>query len=107
MSEGMITIISVILGTGVVNTIVTAIINYFTRKQESNSAVNKASRLLMKTQLRDLCQRYIDQGWIYADELDDIISMHSIYHNDLKGNGFLDVMMAKVKALPVKGVGVH
>ncbi|MCQ2075716.1 MAG: hypothetical protein MJZ20_01580 [Bacteroidaceae bacterium] len=107
MSEGTITIISVILGTGVVNTIVTAIINYFTRKRESNSAVNKASRLLMKTQLRDLCQRYIDQGWIYADELDDIISMHSIYHNDLKGNGFLDVMMAKVKALPVKGVGVH
>ena len=40
------------------------------------------------------------------DELEDLISMHSAYHDTLKGNGYLDELMRRVNTLPIKGVGV-
>lgn len=76
------------------------------KKKGDYADVKKAARLLMKTELRDLCERYIAQGWIYEDELDDIIAMHNCYHDDLNGNGFLDTLMKRVKDLEIRGIGV-
>ena len=36
-----------------------------------------------------------------TEELEDLIAMHRVYHETLRGNGFLDALMEKVKALPV------
>ena len=96
------TIVVAILGSSTVNTLLAFVITQIDKR----SGVNKSLRLLMKDRLRFLCMHYIDQGWIYEDELEDIIAMHECYHNDLKGNGFLDKQMTSVKSLEVRGIGV-
>ena len=102
----MTTIIVAILGTGVLNTIVSHVLAARTKKKESEDGVHKASRLLMKTQLRSLCMHYINQEWIYEDELEDLIAMHNCYHDDLNGNGFLNLLMNQVKNLEIRGIGI-
>lgn len=105
-TEITVTIIVAIIGSGLFN----KVLDYIIKKREKNDdkyeAVQKANRLIMKDRLRFLCMHYIDQGWIYEDELEDIIAMHECYHDDLKGNGFLDKQMASVKSLEVRGIGV-
>ena len=100
--DNVTTIIVAIIGSGVLNTL----LNYAISQKNKNNSEKKALRLMMKDRLRFLCMHYISQGWIYEDELDDVIAMHSCYHNDLNGNGFLDNQMSRVKNLEVRGVGV-
>lgn len=100
------TIIVAIIGSGVLNTLLAQLIAAREERKDKNHAMRKATRLLMKTQLRSLCMQYINQGWIYEDELEDIIAMHSCYHDDLNGNGFLNELMERVKDLEIRGVGV-
>ncbi len=99
-------IVVAIIGSGVLNTILNYLISSRERKKENKTGITKACRLIMKDRLRFLCVHYIQQGWIYEDELDDIIAMHRCYHDDLKGNGFLDKQMEKVCNLEVRGIGV-
>lgn len=101
-SEMVVTILVAIIGSGVFNKILDAILSRKGKEKE----VEKAARLLMKDRLRFLCVHYIQQGWIYEDELEDLIAMHHCYHNDLNGNGFLDKQMARVNELEVRGIGV-
>lgn len=103
MSE---TIIIAILGSGLLSTIITQACNLYQRQADQKNGTNSALRLILKDRLRFLCVHYIQQGWIYEDELEDIITMHKCYHDDLKGNGYLDTLMGKVKGLEVRGVGV-
>ena len=98
-------IIIAVLGSGVLSTLISQLFAVGYRCIEKKQGYVAALRLLMKNSLRGLCSMYIRQGWIYEDELEDIIDMHQCYHNDLKGNGYLDTMMDKVKALEVRGVG--
>lgn len=101
------TIVVAVIGSGIFNTLLNYIISTVDRKKEKEDANDKATRLMMKDRLRFLCQHYIDQGWIYEDELEDIVAMHSCYHNDLNGNGFLDKQMERVNNLEVRGIGVR
>lgn len=100
-------IIVAIVGSGLLSTIVTQVFSAINRRKEAASGVNEAMRLVLKDRLRFLAIHYIEQGWIYDDELADILDMHRCYHDKLKGNGYLDTLMAKVKNLPVRGVGHH
>ena len=61
-----------------------------------------AMRMLMYDRIKHLGNAYIDRGSITSDELADLIAMHGVYHDVLAGNGFLNALMDKVKALPVK-----
>lgn len=96
------TIIAAIIGSGVVNTLLT----YLLSMRDKKKGVQKAARLLMKDRLRFLCVHYINQGWIYEDELEDLVHMYGCYHNELKGNGFLDKQMERVNSLEIRGIGV-
>lgn len=102
MEIDMTTIIAAIVGSGFFNTLLT----YLLSLKDKKNGVQKAARLLMKDRLRFLCVHYIEQGWIYEDELEDLVSMHQCYHNELKGNGFLDKQMARVNDLEIRGIGV-
>lgn len=104
--EIAVTITVAIIGSGLFNKILDYFINRKERSNDEYKAVQKANRLIMKDRLRFLCMHYINQGWIYEDELEDIMAMHECYHNDLNGNGFLDKQMASVKQLEVRGIGV-
>ena len=99
-----VTIVVAILGSGLINTLLNYWITVNERKRVDEDGSKKASRLLMKNEIRRLCDSYIAQGWIYEDELEDLMAMHKCYHNDLGGNGFLDEMMLRVKKLEIKGV---
>lgn len=92
-----------IISSGVLNTTLT----YMLSLRDKRKGIQEASRLLMKDRLRFLCVHYIQQGWIYEDELEDLIAMHACYHDDLKGNGFLDSQMERVKNLELRGIGVR
>lgn len=97
------TIAVAIISSGVLNTFLT----YLLGLRDKRKGIQEASRLLMKDRLRFLCVHYIQQGWIYEDELEDLVAMHACYHDDLKGNGFLDSQMERVKNLELRGIGVR
>lgn len=99
------TIIVAIIGSGVLNTLLSHFITQREKKKDYESGVKEALRLIMKDRLRFLCMHYVQQGWIYEDELEDITSMYQCYHNDLNGNGFLDKQMDRVNNLEIKGTG--
>lgn len=61
-----------------------------------------AMRMLMYDRIKHLGNTYLDRGSINSEELADLLAMHKVYHEALNGNGFLDTVMDKVKALPVK-----
>ena len=95
-------IVVAIIGSGILNTILNYFIATSEKKNKDNCNIQQALRLIMKDRLRFLCAEYIQQGWIYEDELEDIIVMHDLYHNDLNGNGFLDEVMDRVKNLEIR-----
>lgn len=96
------TIIVAVIGSGVLNTLLSYVIAVREKKKNSQNGLKEAMRLIMKDRLRFLGLQYIQQGWIYEDELDDIIEMHKSYHDDLDGNGFLNDIMNKVRNLEIK-----
>ena len=100
-------IIVAVLGSGLLSTIINRVFGYLDKQAEAKSGVTHGIRLVLKDRLRFLCARYIEQGWIYEDELEDLVAMHLCYHDALNGNGYLDELMNRVKALPIKGVGVR
>lgn len=106
MYENITTIIVAIIGSGVLNTILNYLISIREKRMDQNSGEKKSIRLIMKNNVRALCDKYIQQGWIYEDELEDLIAMHKCYHDDLGGNGFLDKLMSKVMNLEIRGIGV-
>lgn len=105
MDAQLVTIICAIIGSSALSTLIAQIFTAVSKRKEKKSGVSNGIRLILKDRLRFLCLHYIDQGWIYADELEDILAMHSCYHTDLGGNGYLDALMSQVKKLPIHGQG--
>lgn len=95
-------IIVAIIGSGLINTLLTYIIGRRERKKDELSGIKKAMCFMLKDSLKISCMNYIEQGWIYEDELEELIETHKCYHNDLDGNGWLDELMSRVKSLPIK-----
>ena len=104
--DNLVAIIVAVIGSGVLNTIVNQVFASKDKRRVNEEEIKHSLRLLMKDRLRFLCIHYINQEWIYEDELEDLIDMHKCYHDDLKGNGYLDELMKRVKELEIKGIGV-
>lgn len=68
----------------------------------SVDASNAACRVLLYDRIKHLAKIYISRAHITAEELEDLIAMHACYHDALRGNGFLDDLMAQVRRLPIK-----
>lgn len=99
-------ILVALIGSSVLNTLLNYWLAAREKRNNKHREVQHSLRLLMKNELRTLCRHYLQQEWIYEDELEDLIDMHACYHDDLKGNGYLDNMMARVKELEIRGIGV-
>ena len=69
---------------------------------DGDKQIKNALRILMYDRIKYLGRCYIEKGFITADDLEDLVAMHKCYHDDLDGNGFLDTLMAQVKALPIR-----
>ena len=98
----LVTIIVSIIGSGVLNTIITHVLSVREKRKQNDDDIILGLRILMKYQLQTLCEKYISQGWIYEDDLKDPIEMHKYYKESLDGNGFFDLLMQKVTNLDVK-----
>ena len=99
-------IVLALIGSGLLTTLINQFCNWRIRVAEAKNGTNKGLRLILKDRLRFLCTRYIEQGWIYEDELEDLMAMHDCYHHALKGNGYLDELMSRVKQLEIRGIGI-
>lgn len=64
--------------------------------QETVNALIVADRTILYDRIKHLAKAYIKRQWISVEEYEDLKRMHKVYHDDLKGNGFLDSIMADV-----------
>lgn len=96
------TIIVAIISSGALSTLVSALFNVWQARKKRKDGVRAGMKMLLYDRIKHLGKSYIERGSISTDELEDLVEMHSIYHEDLDGNGFLDAIMASVKALPIK-----
>lgn len=62
--------------------------------------LERAQKITMHERIKRLAAKYCEAGKISFDDFEIIKQMHSIYHNDLHGNGFLDSVMEDVERLP-------
>lgn len=60
-------------------------------------ALITAERQSYYCRIKSLGKEYISRGEITTEELEDFLAMHSIYHDTLGGNGFLDALVKDVK----------
>lgn len=70
--------------------------------QEALDDLRQGIMILLYDRIKHLGTKYIDKNSITSEELEDLITMHKIYHGALQGNGFLDSLMSQVKSLPIR-----
>ncbi|MBR2679315.1 MAG: hypothetical protein IKE23_00875 [Exiguobacterium sp.] len=95
-------ILIAVVSSSAFSAVVTAIITAITARNKQSDSISAGVRILLYDRIKHLAKGYIHRGWITLEELEDLHSMHKIYHEDLDGNGFLDALMANAQALPIK-----
>lgn len=100
--KDIVTIVVAIVSSGAFSAIVNAILAARREKRQKETGVSAGVRMLLYDRIKHLGKAYIQRGSVTSDELEDLITMHKIYHDDLGGNGFLDTLMDSVKALQIK-----
>lgn len=71
-------------------------------RMKNKHGVAAGVKIILYDRIKWMGNKYLDRGYITSEELEDLVEMHRIYHDELIGNGFLDEIMKKVKALPLK-----
>lgn len=59
-------------------------------------------RTILHDRIKFLGRSFIKAGEVDFDDRQDLVDMHSVYHNELGGNGNLDNLMKEVMELPIK-----
>lgn len=95
-------ILIAILGSSALSSIIAGIFALVTRHKDKQNGVSKGVRQLLYDRIKHLGRRYIADGTISQEDLEDLMQMHGIYHTDLGGNGYLDNLMEQVKRLPLR-----
>lgn len=95
------TILTAILSSSVICTFLQLCFAAWDKRKKKESSTNDGVRILLYDKIKYLGKKYITDGSITSEDLEDLIAMHNIYH-EMGGNGFLDKVMAAVKALPLK-----
>lgn len=84
------TLIVAFIGSGAATAIVQSIISSIQRKRRANDGVTHALKYLLKRDLEQKGNEMLSDGVISYKELTEWEKEHSIYHNELGGNGDLD-----------------
>ena len=90
-----------LLGSSVLTALINVLYLLVLQRINRRKGVADALRLLLQSQIKYLGKKYIMTGAICADDLQEIIEMHRVYHDELYGNGYLDELMARVRSLPI------
>lgn len=70
------------------------------RAKQVDTSIQSGVRILLYDRIKHLGKKYVAKGTVTLEELEDLHNMHRIYHDELKGNGFLDSLMKEVNQLP-------
>ena len=97
-------IVVAIISSGALSTLISGLFNLWQMRKKKQDGVREGIKILLYDRIKHLGKAYIERGYITAEELEDLTTMHEIYHDPdgLNGNGFLDAIMRNVKALPIK-----
>jgi len=94
-------IIVAILGSGALSALISGIFGIIRDRKAKKDGVHAGVRQLLYDKIKCLGRRYIAENEITSEDLEDLIDMHKIYHDDLAGNGYLDHVMEEVKKLKI------
>lgn len=94
------TVILAIITSGTLSALISGMFALSSQKKQEKNGLREGVRVLLYDRIKYLCKKAIKAGGITSDQLEDILSMHNVYH-DLGGNGFLDSLIAQVKSLPI------
>jgi len=103
MSESTVAILAAVIGSGALSSIITNVFNRIEARKKSTDGLRDGVRVLLYDRIKHLGRKYIALECITAEDLEDLIDMHRIYHDPkcLDGNGFLDSVMCSVKSLRI------
>ena len=96
------TIIIAIISSSAFATLLSFCTQLIRDRMKNKHGVAAGVKIILYDRIKWMGNKYIDRGFITSEELEDLVEMHRIYHDELIGNGFLDEIMKKVKALPLK-----
>ena len=94
------TIIIAIISSGALSTLITGLFSIYKSRKEKQDGVTAGVRMLLYDRVKFLGKKYLEKGMVTAEELEDLVEMHRLYHN-MGGNGFLDSIMDSVKHLQI------
>ena len=67
--------------------------------RREDKALESGLREILYDRIKFLCRKYISDGRIGEEEYNSLQRMWNVYHEELKGNGYLDSVMKEVEAL--------
>lgn len=94
-------IIAALLGGSALSAIISGLFGLAQTKRRRKDGVAAGVQALMYDRIKYLCKSHLARGQIASNDLEDLIRMHQIYHDDLNGNGYLDELMDAVEELPI------
>ncbi|HNX13850.1 MAG TPA: hypothetical protein PK854_12300 [Oscillospiraceae bacterium] len=95
-------IFAAILGSGALSALISGVFALVRDQRAKKDGVRAGVRQLLYDKIKYLGRKYAAAGEVSEEDLEDLIDMHKIYHDELCGNGYLDHVMAGVRALPAK-----
>lgn len=91
-----------IIGSGALTALISNIFQLYRERNNHVDGISNGVKLLLYDRIKYLAKSYIEQGFIWAEDLEDLQKMWECYHNDLNGNGYLNNLMSNVHRLPIK-----
>lgn len=95
-------ILLAILGSGALSALISGCFTLASVKRRRSSGVTAGTRMLLYDRIKYLGRKHLAKGEIASEDLEDLIAMHRVYHDELGGNGYLDTLMQNVKNLQIK-----
>ena len=72
------------------------------KKTKTEAALIIGMQELLCDRIKERGVQFINRGSIKTEELEDILRMNQVYHDQLGGNGFVAKIMQEVNSLPIK-----
>lgn len=95
------TVIIAILSSGALSALISGLFTMLAQRKRKDTGISAGVRQLLYDRIKHLCKEHLKRGYIASNDLEDLVRMHKIYHDDLDGNGFLDDLMSEVRKLEV------
>ena len=75
---------------------------FLSKRRDNNNAEAKMLLGLGHIKIIEICERYIERGYIRQDEYDSLYNYLYLPYKELGGNGTAERMVNEVKKLPIR-----